>query len=578
MIKKSKRQLIEMTRAQLMNERSSFIAHWKDIANHVSPRRARFNVTDANKGNKQNQKINDTTATMSARTLRSGLMGGVTSPARDWFKLSISDPDLSDYGPVREYLHRCQVIMTASFLKSNLYNTLPLVYGDLGTFGTAPMAVTEELSKRVFHTSSFPIGSYAVAKDYTGRVNTFVRDFQMTVAQVVETFGEMVNGEADWSNFSPTIKRLYEEGNYQAWVQITHCIMPNREYDPKKLESKYKKYIGVYYERGASQGQNNFADNYKEDRFLEEKGFDLFPILCPRWEVTGEDVYGTDCPGMTALSDIKSLQLGERMSYEAVDKMVNPPMMGSSALRSEGVSFIPGDMTYIDRMDQSAGAAIRPIYQIAFDINPLEMKQNQTRQRVQRAFYEDLFLMLANDQRSNITAEEIRGKKEERLLALGPVLEQLNQDLLDPLIDLTFDFHNRQGLLPEPPPELQGQDLKVEYISVMAQAQKLIGIGGADRFLGTVGAIAQYDQSVIQKVKADRILDDYADMLSVPPSWIRTQDEMDEIKAQQAEAQRAEQAMAQIQQASAAAKNLSQAPLDNDSALSALMGRATAGA
>jgi len=402
---KTKRQKIELLRSQLELERSSFMPHWRQLSDYILPRRARFNVTDVNKGDRRNSKINDTTGTMSARTLRSGLMGGVTSPARPWFKLTLGDPDLAEFGAVREYLHRCQTIMSNTFLRSNLYNTLPVVYGDLGTFGTAPMSATELFSKDVIHTMSFPVGSYMVAKDFLGRVNTFVRDFQMTVFQLIETFGQDPEnpGKVDWSRFSKQVKNMYDRGDYNKWIEVTHVVMPNSEYDPSKLDAKFKKFVGYYYERGQRGGgaQSNYTESFDQDRFLEEKGFDIFPILCPRWEVTGEDVYGTDCPGMTALSDIKSLQLGEQRSYQAIDKMVNPPMMAPTSMQNQTVSFLPGDVTYV--MDRELNNGIRPIYQLNFDINALEMKQNQTRQRIQRAYFEDLFLMLANDDRSGIT-------------------------------------------------------------------------------------------------------------------------------------------------------------------------------
>jgi hypothetical protein len=185
--------------------------------------------------------------------------------------------------------------------------------------------------------------------------------------------------------------------------------------------------------------------------------------------------------------------------------------------------------------------------------------------------------MLAQSDRRQITAREIDERHEEKLLALGPVLEQLNQDSNDPLIDIAFDIHMRQGLIPPPPEEVQGSDLKVEYISMMAQAQKLVGIGGVERFAGFVMQAAQVDPSVLQKVNADQMIDVYADMTSVPPSIVRTDEQVSEMRQAQAAQQAKQQQMMMVKEASAAAKNLSQADLSGDNALSRMAGAGTGG-
>ncbi len=571
---KTRRQQFNILKSELESERSSFISHWRDISDHILPRRARFNVTDTNRGEKKNQKIIDSTATLAARTLRSGMMAGITSPARPWFRITTPDPELAEFGSVRKWLDIVGQRMSTSYLRSNIYNILPVMYGDLGVFGTAPISIEEDFSGEVVHAKSFPIGSYCIAKDHFGRVNTFFREFRMTVAQVVETFGmkDMNTGSAKWDNMSTHVKNLYDQGQYQAWIDVCHVIMPNNEYNPKKPLSKYKKFLSYYYEAGTSFATLN---DYDSDRYLQESGYDYFPILCPRWETTGEDVYGSSCPGMDALGDIKQLQHGERRIMEAVDKMVRPPMTGPTSLRNSTASILPGDITYVDTVSGQQG--FRPSHEINFRIQEMEMKQGQIRSRIQKGFYEDLFLMLANSDRRQITAREIEERHEEKLLALGPVLEQLNQDLLDPMTDIVFDIHLRQGLIPPPPPELEGMKLKVEYISIMAQAQKMLGIGGVERFTSFVGQMAGMDPSILDKIKADQIVDVYGDMVSIPSSIIRTDEEVESLRGERAAQAQAQQKMAMMAQAATAAKDLSQTSLDPDTALGSMLSQGSGG-
>jgi hypothetical protein len=323
-------------------------------------------------------------------------------------------------------------------------------------------------------------------------------------------------------------------------------------------------------------GGSYFRGNDNE-KYLRESGYDFFPVMVPRWETTGEDVYGTSCPGMDALGDIKQLQLGEKRAAQAIEKMVNPPMTGPSHLRNQKASILPGDITYLDVREGQQG--FRPAHEVSARINELEMKQEQVRARIRRAFYEDLFLMMANDARSNVTAREIEERHQEKLLALGPVLEQLNQDLLDPLIDNAFNIMLMKGLIPPPPEEIAGQDLKVEYISIMAQAQKLVGIAGIERFTGFVGQLAAASPEVLDKIDFDQAVDIYGDMTSVPPGLVRTDEEVEELRASRAESQRQAQAMEQLNQETAALKNLSQTNVkDSSNAIGSIIEQANTSA
>lgn len=571
----TRRQKNDILRAQLEAERSSFIPTWRDCGEQILPRRPRFFVSDANKGDRRNQKIIDSTATLAARTLRSGMMGGVTSPARPWFRLSTPDPSMAEFGPVKEWLHLVTQRMSYVLMKSNYYNVKPIVYGDLGVFGTAAYSIEEDFQS-VIRCNAFPVGSYMIAKDYRGMINVFVRDFRMTVRQLVEQFGQTDDrtGRPMWEMFSSQVKSLWGRGEYETWIDVRHILKPNENFDPRRLDSKFKKFSSCYYEVGSASGIAHY-DMGDDDRFLSEKGYDYFPVLCPRWEVSGEDVYGTSCPGVDALGDTKALQLMHKRKAEAIEKMVRPPMTAPSSLRNQKASILPGDVTYVDTHTGQNG--FKPAYEVNPRIAELTADIREHQQRVQRAFFEDLFLMLATSDRRQITAREIDERHEEKLLALGPVMEQLNQDDLDPTIDITFDMMMRQEMLPPPPDELAGVDLKVEYISVMAQAQKLVGIAGIERFAGFVGNIAGVHPPALQKVDIDQMIDEYGDAVGISPRIVRTDEAVAEMRAQEAKAQQAQATAAMLQQGAGAAKDLSQADMEGDNALTRILKQAEAG-
>ncbi|CAB4144280.1 Head-to-tail connector protein, podovirus-type [uncultured Caudovirales phage] len=540
----SKREQFNRRLASLKTERASFIEHWRELSDYILPRQSRFVVTDRNRGDRKNSKIVDNTATLAVRTLASGMMSGITSPARPWFQLRTPDPGLNEYKPVKLWLDLVRTRMTEVFLRSNLYTTLPITYGDLGVFGTNAFAVLED-SEDVIRCYPYPIGSYMIGTSYRGNVDTCYREFQMTVNQVVGQFGiEQV---------SESVKNLYERGNKDAWIDVVHVVEPNDEFDERRPASKYKRFRSVYYELG---------DN--RDRLLRESGFDDFPLMAPRWALTGEDIYGHS-PAMDALGDIKALQLEQRRKAQAIDKLVNPPMTAPSSLRNQRASLLPGDVTYVDVSQGGQGFA--PAYQINPRINELMMDIQENQGRIRRAFFEDLFLMIANDSRSNITAREIQERHEEKLLMLGPVLERLNDELLDPLIDRTFNIMMKVGMVPPPPQELQGMDLSVEYISVMAQAMKMVGISSIERTMQFAGQMAQANPQVLDKLDFDQALDEYSAMLGAPPSIIKDDAEVAQVRAQRAQQQNAAMAMQMAQQGAQSAKTLSETQVTDENAL-----------
>jgi head-to-tail connecting protein len=466
--------------------------------------------------------------------------------------------------------------MNNVFLKSNLYKTLPNCHRDNGAFATAPISVEENFDKVIF-TKSYPVGSYYIACDQFGRVNTWLREYAMIVRNVVETFGEKdANGKYDWSKFSNTVKQCYERGQYQSWIQIVHVIYPNDEYDFNSPFAKHKKFADCYYERGYIGGsQRNYMDGPDENKYLREAGHDYFPILCPRWMVNGEDAYGSECPGFVAIGDIKQLQHGEKVHGKALDKMVDPALVAPVSLQNSRVSILSGDITFVNERDGAQG--LRAAHEVNLRIDHLDAKMDKIEYRISRAFYEDLFLMLAQSDRRQITATEIDERKEEKLLALGPVLEQLNDDLLDPLIDIVFDIMNRKGMIPPPPQELQGMPLRVEYISMMAQAQKMIGIGTHERFMNSMIAIGQARPDAWDKVNIDQYIDRYGDNLSVANGIVRTDEDVASIRAERAKAQQQQQIAQNLPAVAGAAKDLSETDMTTDSALSRLTAQARAG-
>ncbi|EOC0032235.1 portal protein [Cronobacter sakazakii] len=536
----------------LEQERTTFEPHWRELSDFIIPRGSRFLTSEANRGDRRNNKIVDPTATMANRTLSSGMMSGITSPARPWFKLATPDPEMMDYGPVKLWLETVQNRMNDMFNKSNLYQSLPIIYSSLGTFGTGALAVLED-DEDVIRTMPFPVGSYYIANSPRLSVDTCFRKFSMTVRQLVREFG--------LNSVSSSTKSAFENGTYEKWVDVVHAVYPNMNRETGKMNAKNKAFRSVYFEVG--------GDN---DKVLRESGYDEFPIMAPRWEVNGEDVYGSSCPGMIALGQVKALQLEQRRKAQQIDKQTNPPMIGPTSLKTQRVSLLPGDITYVDQVTGAEG--LRPAYMVNPNLGDLLGDIQDTRKLINSAYFVDLFMMLQNVNTRSMPVEAVIEMKEEKLLMLGPVLERLNDEFLDPLIDRAFSMMARKNMLPPPPEEMQGMPLRIEYISVMAQAQKAIGLSSLERFVGFVGNLANAKPEALDKLDVDQAIDNYAVMSGVSPTVVVPQEQAQQTRNDRAQQQQQAMALQTGMAAVQGAKTLSEAKTADPNLLTALAGAA----
>lgn len=574
-----KRQRAEMLRGQLELERASFIPVWQDCNNFILPQRGRFQVTDVNKGNRRNLAIIDSTGTLAARVCSAGMVAGITSPARPWFELTTPSPELAEQADVKAWLHEVAEILRGIFLRSNFYNEIPTLYGDIATFGTGAMLVMED-EEDVIRCYDFPVGSYAVGNDYRRQIRLFSRVFRLSVQQVVERWGQIdqttgkpnfMDGRA--STISLSVQNLWHNGSRQAWIDLAHIIQPNLSYDGQKIDATFKRFEELYYEIGTP--SNVFSDK-DGIGLLAHSGYDEFPVLVARWETSGEDVYGTNWPGLTALGDIKQLQTGAKRIAQAVEKMINPPMTGPAALRSAAASILPGNITYSDVSQGQLG--FRPVHEVNFGtaIGPMNENLQETRNRIKEAYFVNLFLMLEQSDRREFTATEIMERKEEKLLVVGPVLEQVSQDVLNPIIARTYSAAYRRGMIPQPPEALHNQQLVPIYVSVMAQAQKQSGLSGLERFAGMLGQLVQISPDAIDNFDSDEFVGEYSEGAGIPPKIIRPEDAVAAIRDQRQKAQQAAQAAENAPKVAGAVKDLASSPTDGNTALAALVGSAHA--
>ncbi len=536
--------------AALRADRQTWEPHFRELETHFSPRRARWQTTDHNRNKPTaNNSIINGTPLYAVRVLKSGMMSGHTSPSRPWFRLITPDPNLMEVAGVRDWLYQVEQRMREVFARSNIYNALPTCYSDLGVYGTCALGVYPD-DRDTIRAYPYLPGSFWIANGSRLSVDTFGREWRYSLGNLVEDYGV--------DALPAALKESYEKGHYDTPVDVCHLIQPNRGRNPMYADNRNMAYESVHWLKG-----------WPEDKALKVSGHPELPALVARWETAGENAWG-DSLGMDALGDAKQLQFEERRYAQMLDKIVQPAYLASPDLKNSQKDTNPGGFTYSALGSSSSG--MTPLYVpnpqalqfVRETIGGLEA-------RVSRAFYVDVFLMLAQSERKQVTAREVEERHTEKLTMLGPILERLSDELLDPLIDRTFKIMDRAGLIPEWPSELDGQKVKIEYISILAQAQKAVGRGAIEGVVNFAGALAAMNPEAIDKVDMDQAIDEYSGLVGSPPTIIRSDEAVAGLRAKRQQELQRQQQMAMAQQASQTAKNLSQTPMDENTALDQLV-------
>lgn len=548
--------------ASMELERSSWLSHWREINTVLLPRTGRFFVTDTNRGTRRNDILDDT-ATAALTTLGAGMQSGMTSPARPWVRLETQDRDLMENANVSRWLDLVTTKILDVFARSNTYRSLHTMYEELGAYGVAATIVLPDFDN-VIHHYPLTIGEYCLGANDRGVVDSLSRHFEMTVGQIVERF-VMKKGQAkdtwDWEKCSPSIKNMWDQHQVDSWIPVYQLIQPRRDRDTSKIDNKNMAFESIIFEAGANQ-----------DKLLSESGYRRFPVLAPRWQVSGNDIYGSNCPGMRALGGIQQLQFEHMRKMQGIDYQTKPPLQVPTSLKNSVDSdLLPGGVSYVDQVGPQNG--IRTAFDVQLDLQHLLLDIQDVRQLIKSAFYADVFLSMEQISGAPITAREVQERHEEKLLMLGPVVERQQNELLAPLIDITFDALMEAGVLPPPPEELQESEILPNFVSVLAQAQRATAMASVDRWVGAIASIAaaKQDPGVWDNIDVDEAAQKAAGYLGVDPEIARGKDEVQQIREARQQAQQAQIKQQAAQQAAETAKTLAAAPMNTDNALTNLV-------
>jgi hypothetical protein len=544
------RNYLEQVLLGMRNWRTPWWMHWGEIAAQMLPRRYYWVITPNNmtRGLPINQNVVDSTTTQAIGVCAAGMMDGLSSPTKIWFKFEAPEGvELDTAG--KRWLNDFQKDTYDVIAGSNYYDRKHQYYEDQITFGTAPMLIYEN-RERIINCEVPCAGEYFGACGSDNSIETFDREFVLTCRQIVQRFGPKAVAGTNVAELWNT-----KGANLETEFIVAHSIEPNfpaNQYGQKPrlgvIPGGYA-YRETYWLRGLNTPQPLSVRGYREK-----------PFMYAPWTQRSNDAYGRGL-GMDALPDCSQLNQMTRREAEAIDKGVRPPMLADATLKNEPASTLPGKVTYVPNLAQNAGM------KAAYTVDPrfvefIEQKIVTLQKRIERWFANDVFEMISQMEgvqpRNELELQERRGEK---LLRLGPVIER---NLREDAVGLTriVSIMNRRGLIPPKPQSLAGVPIQLKFVSKLALIQQAAKTAGMERTIVMGGRMEAVRPGTLDEINFPKYLRDYGEAVEFPPEDWNTDAEKKALQAARAQQQ---QQVAQMHTAekvtpalASAAQNLSQ--------------------
>lgn len=514
---------------KLKSERAIWNSHYQELATYIAPTKDDF-LGPRISGEKKATQITDNTGMYCSELLAGALHSLLTNPSEIFFMLTTGDEEIDDDDQVRRWLQRSSTKIRNVFNNSNFQTETHEIYIDETAFGTACMTIEED-DDMICRFSARPLQRTYLVEDHMGRVIEVYRTWCADAAKAALQFG--------LENLPEKIQDAFKKGQ-DTEFEFVNCVYKNVDYGDKKKKYRYpwiSQYINIEYKKQ-----------------VKLSGFYENPNVTPRWMKRTGEVYGRS-PGMTALPEVKMLNIMTETTLRGAQKVVDPPLQAPDDGFVMPIITRPAGLNYYRAGTQDF---IKPIFNDARIDFGFESMQYKTR-KVKEAFYVDqLRLEQGGPQK---TATEIMQLAEDSMRFLGPMLARQKEEFLVPTIARVMGIMDRRGMFDTPPAKLvqlakDGKQLEVKYSSLVAQSQR---VSEGQNILRTMQASEPFitlDPNAADVFDADKTVKKIARIYNYPQDCIRNEDEIEQIRAAKAKAQ---QEIVEAQKQQMQMQNVSQA-------------------
>lgn len=508
----------------LASQRMYYESRWVETAKYIAPNKKDVQY-DSVPGAKKTDELFDGLSIQAKNMLVATLTGSITSASKKWLSLRFKNPELNNNFNALEWLDTVKEITYHNYNRSNLYRELNLLYDELVTFGTDPLFID---SLPPDHNGAFtgltfkamPLKECYIEEGVGDLADILYRKFRITAYKAVQLWGI--------DSLPDRIKQVYKDRPFE-YFTVLHGVYrrdtPGTGRDI--LLNTEKEYASVYI-------------SLDDKKVLSESGYDFFPFAVPRWAKYSGEVYGRG-PADEALPDIRTLNKIEELSLKWDALRYQPPL-----LRQKG--SIIGQVVLEPRaiMDVQAGIpsgdALRPL-ELGGDTGRERIKTEDKRIQIRKAFFADQIEAFIAIEAPRRTATEVQLRYDLMQQMLGPILTNIEQELLNPLVNKTLEILFRNNAFPVAPQEVLEDagdvetlsdwlktKLVIEYESPLSKRQRIEDVMALQGMYEYMAMVAPYAPDIGDGIDHDEGLRHVGKIRGVPIAVFRKEEDFKAIR------------------------------------------------
>jgi hypothetical protein len=492
----------------LRSERATLDSHLQEIVDNFMPSSQGFTIK-SQEGEKRMGVIYDSTGVHAATIFANGMAGVFTNSATPWFAIAPENVELNESRAAKTFMAAVEKLYYAAFAKSNFYGEIRKYYHDYGLLGT-PIMYSEPHPRTMFNFMVLHLAENYIALDQYGQPDTNYRLFAMSAKQISEK----------WKDPGEKVSNSLQENKPDQKYQVCQAVYPRKNRQWWSKDGKNKAWASVYF----------LTQDLHQ---LNEGGYNEFPFAIARAEVLTGETYGRSM-GMIALPFVKILNRMRADKLVASEKALDPPLMIAKNALINSLSSWPGALNVVNAQAPGSSVFPLPMGNLAYTENEIKEVQGEIRQ----IFFNDLLSLI---EAPNQTATEVLERAQEKMRNMGGVVGPLQSGGFNPIFDRMFQVFKEEGLLPPAPPELRGENLKIDYISPLAKAQKSYDLDAIKKGLAGVANIAQIKPNIWDRVNLEEVAQYILESSGMQARFINADDVVQKLRQVRDEQQQAEE-------------------------------------
>ena len=486
----------------LKNDRILWEPFFRDVRDYIRPRKQQVDSSQHISAERHTNKMFDSSAPEASRIMAMSMQNALVPQSVVWFGLSIPSghplSPLNEEPSVKRWFHDVTQKMFFSMHESNFYTTIGDGFGGL-----------------VF--TSIPTGQFVFSEDRWGKPDTVFWEYMFTARQAKQLFGN--------KKLPDSVKKACKEAPDTKFTFV-RVVMPSEDYEMNSVDAMKKKYATV-------------DIHYDTKKIVRRSGFDELPYVIGRFEKASGELWGRS-PADIAMPDIKTLNKIRELELKGLSTAVHPPLIAPDQGIIGTFRMTPSAINYSREPERFKFLR----FEGRFDLSSL--KADELKKSIRGIFLADQLVL---PEKLNMTAEEVATVREQIQKLLGPTVARFESEVLTPLILRSFGLLNRAGALPPAPQELAELDeIEVSYVGQLAKNQKIQDVTAIQRWLGVAANMAGFAPEVLDNINVDEALQIIGERMAVPSAVMRSQEEIEQIRAQRQEQMAMQEQLAQASQ------------------------------